>query len=129
MTFPQTIHFTGIGNPLIAALAKHFRLMGHEVSGSDIAAGQDLTDQLRQAGIPVHQGWIPEKIKAGLIITGPGITTDNPEVQHATRAGLPFIYYPQAIFEFTKDRQRIVIVGSRGRTNLTALLIHSLTLL
>ncbi len=125
MTFPQTIHFTGIGNSLIAALAKHLRSTGHEVSGSDIAAGQDITDQLRQSDIPVYQQWMPE-IKAGLIITGPGITSDNPEVQYATRAGLPVIYYPKAIYELTKDRQRIVIVGSRGRTNLTALLIHTL---
>ncbi len=126
MLLPQVIHFTGIGNPVCAALALHLLSKGYTLSGSDPLPAPDSSEALRAAGIPLHLQWSPEKIRAHAVVAGPGLSADNPELQYARQAGLKIYYYPQLVYELSKDKQRIVVTGGRGRSSLTALLIHVL---
>lgn len=129
MTLPLYIHFTGIGKPVCSSLAIHLLSKGFRITGSDESFSDFSSQQLQSAGImPEKSGWFKEKIQAPTeaVITGAEISSDNPEILQALSSGIPVYHYPQLVYQLARDKQRIVITGSRGRTNLTALLIHVL---
>ncbi|MCS6974984.1 MAG: Mur ligase domain-containing protein [Cyclobacteriaceae bacterium] len=129
MTLPSTIHFTGIGSPVCSSLAIHLHKKGFIVSGSDESFSDFSVTELRAAGMmPDRTGWFSEKIKPTVeaVIISSQVKDDNPEIQQAQALGIPVYFYPELVYQLAQDKQRIVIAGSRGRTNLTALLIHTL---
>jgi UDP-N-acetylmuramate-alanine ligase len=46
---------------------------------------------------------------------------DNPELLRAQELGLKIYSFPEYIYEASRDKQRIVIGGSHGKTSITAL--------
>lgn len=129
MALPRSVHITGIGNPVCSCLAIYLKSKGVQVSGSDINFSEYAAKQLTSAGImPQVAGWSEEKIATPveIVVTGPGVKGDNPEVKKAQATGIPVYAYPELVYQLTQDKQRIVVTGNRGRANLTALLIHVL---
>jgi UDP-N-acetylmuramate: L-alanyl-gamma-D-glutamyl-meso-diaminopimelate ligase len=51
---------------------------------------------------------------------------DNPELIKAKELGLKVYSYPEYIYEATKDKTRVVIGGSHGKTTITAMILHVL---
>src|SRR6476660_6641856 len=51
---------------------------------------------------------------------------DNPELIRARELGLKIFSYPEYIYEATKDKTRIVIGGSHGKTTITAMILHAM---
>ena len=49
---------------------------------------------------------------------------DNPELLKAQELELPIYSYPEFLFEATKDKTRVVIGGSHGKTTITAMILH-----
>jgi UDP-N-acetylmuramate: L-alanyl-gamma-D-glutamyl-meso-diaminopimelate ligase len=127
MVLPQAIYFTGLENPVCAGLALHLASKGHKVSGSDRALDAQKKQQLQAVGVHLYPQWEPKKHRADLLITGPAPVANPNELQLAHSAGVPVQYYPEVIYQLLQHQQRIVVTGSRGRTNLVALLIHALT--
>ena len=54
---------------------------------------------------------------------------DNPELLKARKIGLKIYSYPEFIFNQSKDKIRIVIGGSHGKTSITSLVLHVLSTL
>ena len=54
---------------------------------------------------------------------------DNPELQKAKALNLPVFSYPEYLYEQSKDKTRVVIGGSHGKTTITAMVLHVLQLL
>jgi len=107
------------------ALALHEK--GFIVSGSDDEINEPSKSRLAKAGIlPKEIGWFPEKITADLdaVILGMHAREDNPELIRAKQSGLKIYSYPEYIYEATKDKIRIVIGGSHGKTTITAMILH-----
>ena len=109
------------------ALALHQR--GATVTGSDDEIFEPARTRLAAAGLlPAAEGWFPEKIDAGLsaVIVGMHARPDNPELARAQELGLKVYSFPEYIYEASKDKQRVVIGGSHGKTSITALILHVL---
>ncbi len=107
------------------ALALHEK--GYKVSGSDDEINEPSKSRLAKAGLlPAEIGWFPEKITpdTNAVILGMHARADNPELQKAKELGLKIYSYPEYIYEATKDKTRIVVGGSHGKTTITAMILH-----
>lgn len=109
------------------ALAMHH--IGHEVSGSDDEIFEPSRSRLAAQGLlPQDMGWdadcITEDIDA--IILGMHAREDNPELQKALALGLKVYSYPEFIYEQSKEKTRVVIAGSHGKTSITSMILHVL---
>jgi len=109
------------------AIALH--LKGDEVSGSDDAIFDPSLSRLKKYGLlPETIGWFPEKLDQQLdaIILGMHAKPNNPELMYAQELGLKIYSYPEYIFEQSKNKTRVVIGGSHGKTTITAMILHVL---
>lgn len=109
------------------ALALHEK--GYRVTGSDDEINEPSKSRLAKAGLlPPATGWFPEKVSPDLdaVILGMHAREDNPELLRARELGLKIFSYPEYIFEASKDKVRIVVGGSHGKTTITAMILHVL---
>src|SRR5436853_3745104 len=51
---------------------------------------------------------------------------DNPELLAAKKAGIPIYSFPQYVYEVSKDKKRVVVAGSHGKTTVTSMIMHIL---
>ena len=102
---------------------------GYKITGSDDDIFEPSRSRLRKYGIlPERRGWDPEKITPDLdgIILGMHARKDNPELAKAQELGIKIWSFPEYIYEHSKDKIRIVIGGSHGKTTITSMVIHVL---
>lgn len=125
----QRVHFIAIGGSVMHNLAVSLKLTGHEVTGSDDEIHDPSRSTLRTNGLlPDSEGWNPDKITPDLdaVILGMHARKDNPELLKAQSLGLRLYSFPEYIYEHSRDKQRVVIAGSHGKTTITAMVIHCL---
>jgi UDP-N-acetylmuramate: L-alanyl-gamma-D-glutamyl-meso-diaminopimelate ligase len=123
------VHFIAIGGAAMHNLAIALHLKGDEVSGSDDAIFDPSLSRLKKYGLlPETMGWFPEKLDQQLdaIILGMHAKPNNPELMYAQELGLKIYSYPEYIFEQSKNKTRVVIGGSHGKTTITAMILHVL---
>lgn len=121
------IHFIAIGGSAMHSLAIALNRSGYIVTGSDDEVFEPSLTRLKEEGIlPHNQGWFPEKITSDIdgIVLGMHARIDNPELVKAKELGLPIYSYPEFIYEQSKDKQRVVIAGSHGKTTITSMILH-----
>ena len=107
------------------AIALHKK--GYLVTGSDDEIFEPSNSRLNQYGLlPPASGWFPEKISENIdtIILGMHAKADNPELLRARELNLRIMSFPEYLFEQTKDKKRIVVAGSHGKTTTTAMIMH-----
>lgn len=100
---------------------------GMEVSGSDDEIFEPSRTRLEKQGIlPKTIGWDETRITTDLdaVILGMHAREDNPELQAAKKQNIPIFSYPEYLFEQSKNKHRIVIGGSHGKTTITSMLLH-----
>ena len=110
-------------------LALELHALGHTVSGSDDEIFDPAASRLSAAGLmPEAFGWFPEKIASNIdaIILGMHAKPDNPELQKAQKLGLPIFSFPAYVYEHARNKTRVVLAGSHGKTTSTAMLMHIL---
>ncbi|WP_242917117.1 UDP-N-acetylmuramate--L-alanine ligase [Pontibacter liquoris] len=125
----KRIHLIAIGGSIMHNLALALHDKGLQVTGSDDEIFEPAKSRLATAGIlPAQEGWFPEKLDATLdaVILGMHARPDNPELQRAQELGLPIYSFPEFIYEQSRDKQRIVIGGSHGKTSITSIIMHVL---
>ncbi len=125
----MNIHFIAIGGSAMHNLAIALHLKGYKVSGSDDTIHDPSKSRLEKHGLlPEEFGWYTEKISSNLdvIILGMHAKKDNPELLEAQRLGLKIYSYPEFLFEQSKDKTRVVIGGSHGKTTITSMILHVL---
>lgn len=123
------IHFIAIGGSAMHNLAIALHKKGFIVTGSDDAIFEPSASRLASHGIlPEEMGWHIEAITSDLdaVILGMHALTDNPELLKAQELGLKIYSYPEYIYEQTKDKLRVVIGGSHGKTTITSMILHVL---
>ena len=102
---------------------------GIQVSGSDDEIFEPSRTRLEKEGIlPANIGWDVSKIHAELdaVILGMHAREDNPELLKAKELQIPIFSYPEYLYEQSKDKMRIVIGGSHGKTTITSMLLHAI---
>lgn len=123
------VHFIAIGGSAMHNLAIALHKKGIEVTGSDDVIFEPSVSRLAKHGLlPKEYGWYPEKITTDLdaVILGMHARTDNPELLAAQQVGLKIYSYPEYIYEQSKDKLRVVIGGSHGKTSITSMILHAL---
>lgn len=123
------IHFIAIGGSAMHNLAIALHKKGYQVTGSDDTIHDPSKSRLEKYGLlPEEFGWFPEKINSDLdtIILGMHAKIDNPELLKAQALGLKIYSYPEFLFEQSKDKTRVVIGGSHGKTTITSMILHVL---
>ena len=123
------IHFIAIGGSAMHNLALALHNKGYLVTGSDDVIFDPAKSRLDKAGLlPCEIGWFPEKITADLntVILGMHAREDNPELLKAKELGIKIYSYPEFLYEQSKNKTRIVVGGSHGKTTITAMILHVL---
>lgn len=123
------VHLIAIGGSAMHNLAIAMHKKGYQVTGSDDEIVEPSRSRLANLGLlPMEDGWFPEKITTDLdaVILGMHARKDNPELVKAQELGLPIYSYPGYIYEQSKDKTRVVIGGSHGKTSITAMVLHAL---
>lgn len=125
----KKVHFIAIGGSAMHNLAIALHEKGYQVSGSDDAIFEPSSTRLQQRGLlPEQMGWFPEKITSDLeaVILGMHAHADNPEMLRAQELGLKIYSYPEYLYEQSKEKTRVVIAGSHGKTSITSMILHVL---
>ncbi len=123
------VHFIAIGGSAMHNLAIALHQKGYEVTGSDDEVFEPSRSRLDSRGLlPKSMGWHPENIHTGLdyIILGMHARQDNPELLKAQELEIPVLSYPEFIYEQSKNKTRVVIAGSHGKTTISAMILHVL---
>ena len=124
------IHFIAIGGAAMHNLAMAVAgKEGYVVTGSDDEIFDPALTHLRDAGLlPAEMGWHPEHITRDIdaIILGMHAREDNPELVRARELGLKIYSFPEYLYEQTKDKIRIVVGGSHGKTTTTSMILYVL---
>jgi UDP-N-acetylmuramate: L-alanyl-gamma-D-glutamyl-meso-diaminopimelate ligase len=103
---------------------------GYHITGSDDDFFEPSKSRLAAAGLlPQQPGWHPDKITSELdaVILGMHAREDNPELQKAKKLKLKIYSYPEYLYEQTKNKTRVIIGGSHGKTTITSMIIHVLS--
>ena len=120
-------HFIAIGGAAMHNLALALHNKGYQVTGSDDAIFEPSKSRLAKKGLlPIEEGWFPEKITADIeaVILGMHAKADNPELLKAQELGLKIYSYPEFLYEQSKNKTRVVIGGSHGKTTITSMILH-----
>ena len=123
----MTLHFIAIGGSAMHNLAIALQERGDRISGSDDMIYEPSASRLRNKGLfPEELGWHPERINPELdgVILGMHARADNPELLRANDLGLRVWSYPQFLYEQSRDKTRVVIGGSHGKTTITSMVLH-----
>lgn len=125
----MNVHFVAIGGSAMHNMAIAMHKKGFNVTGSDDEIFEPSKTRLAKYNLlPAKMGWNTNNIHQQLdaIILGMHARTDNPELLKAQELGLKIYSYPEYIYEQTKDKIRVVIGGSHGKTTITAMILYVL---
>jgi len=125
----KNIHLIAMGGSVMHALAIALKQQGFNVTGSDDQYFNPAKSALEKAGLAVKVGWNANAIsdKIDFVVLGMHAQKDNPELLKAQELGLPIYSFPKFIYQQSKNKQRIVVGGSHGKTTITSMLMHILT--
>ncbi|MDY0089208.1 MAG: Mur ligase family protein [Flavobacteriaceae bacterium] len=123
----KILHFIAIGGSAMHNLAIALHEKGYQVTGSDDAIFEPSKSRLDKRGLlPEKLGWFPEKITTNLeaVILGMHAKADNPELLKAQELDVKIYSYPEFLYEQSKNKTRVVIGGSHGKTTITSMILH-----
>ncbi len=123
----MNVHFIAIGGSAMHNLALALHNKGYRVTGSDDEIFEPSKSRLAVKGLlPETYGWFPEKINSNIdaVVLGMHAKADNPELLKAQELGLKIYSYPEFLYEQSKDKTRVVIGGSHGKTTITSMILH-----
>lgn len=126
----KKIYFVGIGGIAMSAAANLAKELGFEVSGSDSKEiYSPAKTVLEKSNVKYFFGFSETHIKesmADLFVLSAGETLSNPEVKYIVENNLFRISFPELLFEFFKNRLRIVVAGTHGKSTTAGFLGHLL---
>ncbi|TMM58146.1 peptidoglycan synthetase [Maribacter algarum] len=123
------IHFIAIGGSAMHNLALALDFKGYIITGSDDVIFEPSKSRLADKGLlPEKFGWFPEKLHSDIdaVILGMHAKPDNPELLKSQELGLKIYSYPEFLYEQSKNKTRVVIGGSHGKTTITSMILHVL---
>jgi UDP-N-acetylmuramate:L-alanyl-gamma-D-glutamyl-meso-diaminopimelate ligase len=122
------LYFVGIGGIAMSAVASIAKGLGFEVSGSDSKeVYSPAKDVLKKSKIVFFKGYKEEQVKASnadLFILSAGETLENPEVKYIYGQNLPHAGFAELLYHLAKEKLRVVVAGTHGKSTTTGLLGH-----
>lgn len=123
----QHVHFIAIGSVLLDLAVAVSKKNGYKVTVSGENFPESNLNRLRQYDIaPDRQGWFPDQITRSIsaVVYGSEADNDNPELMRARELGLKIYSAPEYLFVQTRNKTRIVVAGSHGKTTITAMILY-----
>ena len=123
------IHFIAIGGAVMHQLAISLHLQRHAISGSDDEIYNPALSNLNKHKLLDQDfSWNSNRINKDIdiIILGMHAKANNPELLKAKELGITCMSFPEFIYEQSKNKQRVVIGGSHGKTTITSMIMHVL---
>jgi UDP-N-acetylmuramate: L-alanyl-gamma-D-glutamyl-meso-diaminopimelate ligase len=123
------VHFISIGGSVMHQLAIALHRKGYQVTGTDDEIFEPAKSNLQAEGLlPAAIGWQPALITNDIdaVILGMHAKSDNPEIRRAQELGLEIYSFPEYIFHESRQKKRVVVGGSHGKTTTTSMIMHVL---
>ncbi len=123
------VHFISIGGSVMHQLAIALKRKGYEVTGSDDEIFEpSRTNLLHEGLLPATMGWDAALLSPDIdaVILGMHAKSDNPEIAGAKELNLPVYSFPEYIYQESRNKTRIVVGGSHGKTTTTSMVMHVL---
>ncbi len=123
------IHLIAIGGAVMHNLALALNSKGYVVTGSDDEIFEPSRSRLKKYGLlPDKNGWFPDLLDRTIdaVILGMHAKSDNPELIRALELKLPVYSFPEFVYEQSKNKTRVAICGSHGKTTITSMVMHVL---
>lgn len=120
-------YFIGIAGKTMAPLAKAFKDMGWDVSGSDQEnVYPPITTYLDENKIPYVKGYSVNNVPndVDMVVVGYSallIDKENPEYLKARELNLKIMSYPEVIGELLIKTNSVVVAGTYGKTTISSL--------
>ena len=125
-SFPQPVHFIGIGGTGMSAIALVLHQLGVRVQGSDLKEYR-YTRMLSAAGVPVAIGHREENLgDAAVVVVSSAIPRHNPELRAAEQRGIPVLRRAEMLARLMAMRRGISIAGTHGKTTTSSMASHVL---
>ena len=118
------IHILGICGTFMGGLAQICNQQGWQVTGSDQHVYPPMSDQLREAGIILHEGYDPAILSSDLdlAVVGNAMSRGNPMVEAILDSKIPFISGPELLGRLTSEMTVLAVSGTHGKTTTTSML-------
>lgn len=119
------IHILGICGTFMGGIAQLAKAMGFKVSGCDAGVYPPMSDQLKQAGIHLIEGYSADQLTLGadLYVIGNAISRGNPLLEAILNQGLPYTSGPQWLSEnILVNKHVLAVAGTHGKTTTTSML-------
>lgn len=124
----QKIYFVGIGGIAMSAAASIALQAGFDVSGSDSKeVYSPAKDVLNNSKIDFFSGYSQNQAKqsrADLFVLSAGETLENPEVKYIYDQNLPHCGFAELLYYLAKEKLRVVVAGTHGKSTTTGFLGH-----
>ncbi|MFN7171016.1 MAG: UDP-N-acetylmuramate--L-alanine ligase, partial [Candidatus Omnitrophota bacterium] len=124
----KKIHFVGIGGIGMSGLARIFKELGYEVTGSDKIENY-CTHKLQEMGVKVYLGHRESNIDRDteIVVYSSSISWDNPELLEAREKKIPILHRADVLAFLMQSRIGIAVAGAHGKTTITAMTAHLLS--
>ncbi len=120
------LHVLGICGTFMGGLAKIAREAGHAVTGCDAQVYPPMSEQLRDLGIALHEGYDAEQLErhpADLYVVGNAMTRGRPVVEAILDRGLPYVSGPQWLADHVlAGKWVLAVAGTHGKTTTASML-------
>jgi len=127
---PAKLYFVGLGGIAMSATASIAKNKGFEVLGSDSQGLYSPSKEiLKNSDILCFLGYDKQHIiesHASLYILSAGESESNPEVDYIIKNNLPRTSFAELLYELSKDKLRVVVAGTHGKSTTTGFLGHLL---
>jgi UDP-N-acetylmuramate--alanine ligase len=122
INFDKCYHMIGIGGAGLSAIARVLLELGAKVSGSDLAASQEL-QALAGDGADVFVGHSAKNVNgADVLVVSSAVPEQNVEIQAARAAGIPVLRRPAFLGQLMQGKRGIAVAGTHGKTTTTAMI-------
>ena len=120
------LHILGICGTFMGGLARIARERGHTVTGCDAQVYPPMSDQLRDLGIRLHEGYDAQQLDqypADLYVIGNAMTRGKPVIEAILDRGLPYASGPQWLAEnVLQDKWVLAVAGTHGKSTTSSML-------
>ncbi len=122
------IHFIGIGGNGMSGIAEILHFSGYKITGSDINFNNRIK-YLLSLGIKIYLNHSKDNVLgAGLVIYSFAIDyKNNVELYYARYLNIPVLNRMELLFELSRFKYYISVVGSHGKTTTTAMIFDMLS--
>ena len=109
----------------MAGIARLALAKGYKVTGSDQNVYPPMSDQLREAGVQIYNGYGAEQleVRPDLVVVGNAMRRGYPVIEALLDKKIPYVSGPEWLYEHVlRDKIVLAIAGTHGKTTTSGML-------